>query len=234
MVILRLYYYYCNNLTSTSPSFLFHTTNLFLLLTYFEYSSPISKANPLIIATNFVRLFCHNSFMRYFLWLCYSLNGERATPGAYFTQVAHFKCTFASYFFLPQLMRQVKLSVFVRKQKEMNFSSRIWKEVFLGAAQTLLNQTVPVHLADGGDCCKLCLCHCCCCCRCNFSLLPQQLCRNITQRRWRRRRRQPKPAAISWQQIRRAQCIRCRRWAGNLTVAACHPFCLLPLLLLLP
>lgn len=189
MVILRLYYYYCNNLTSTSQ--------MFHLLAYFEYSSPISKANPLIIATNFVRLFCHNSFMRYFLRLCFSLNGERATPGAYFTQVAHFKCTFASYFFLPQLMRQVKLSVFVRKQKEMNFSSRIWKEVFLGAAQTLLNQTVPVHLADGGDCCKLCLCNCCCCCRCNFSLLPQQLCRNITQRRWRRRRRQSKPAAIS-------------------------------------
>lgn len=112
-------------------------------------------------------------------------------------------------------------------------SVREYGKKFLGAAQTLLNQTVPVHLADGGDCCKLCLCNCrCSCCRCNFSLLPQQLCRNITERRWRRR--QPKPAAISWQQIRRAQCIRCRRWAGNLTVAACHPFCLLPLLLLLP
>lgn len=159
--------------------------------------------------------------MRYFLRLCLSLNGKRTS--AYFTQVAHFKCTFASYFFLPQLMRQVKLSVFARKQKKWT-SVREYGKKFLGAAQSLLSQTVPVHLADGGECCKLCLCGSCC--RCNFSLLPQQLCRNIT------RRRQPKPAAISWQQIRRAQCIRCRRWAGNLTVAACHPFCLLPLLLL--
>lgn len=121
----------CNNLTSSLTSSLYHTANLFLSLTFFwSFPYPIQKANPLIITTNFVRRLCHNSFMRYFLRLCLSLNGKRTTPSAYFTQVAHFKCTFASYFFLPQLMRQVKLSVFVRKQKKMNFSSRIWKEVF--------------------------------------------------------------------------------------------------------
>jgi len=108
---------------------------------------------------------------------------------AYFTKLPIFECSFLGT--LLWIMCHVKLGVSVRIKS--------WECAF-GTFRRLEWKKPSWRRSCGGGCR-------------NFSLLPQQLCGNITQ---------PGPAAISWQQIHRAQCIRCRLWAGNLTVAACQ------------